>query len=81
MTCRRCKACWSHPLGSRVSWSLKVPSLQVLRGKIDNLRRERLVFDDIFKKLEKSLQLQKKEMAGIIHISNGAFDTRENVST
>eukprot|EP00891_Asterochloris_glomerata_P006953 jgi/Astpho2/6953/e_gw1.00107.209.1_t len=50
---------------------------QVLRGKIDNLRRERLVFDDIFKKLEKSLQLQKKEMAGIIHISNGAFDTRE----
>ena len=81
MTCRWCKACWTHPLGPRVSWSLKVPSLQVLRGKIDNLRRERLVFDDIFKKLEKSLQLQKKEMGGIIHISNGAFDIREKVST
>ena len=81
MTCRSCKACCGYPLGPRVSWSLKVPSLQVLRGKIDNLRRERLVFDDIFKKLEKSLQLQKKEMAGIIHISNGAFDTREKAST
>lgn len=72
---------WSCPFGPRVSWCLKIQSVQVLRGKIDNLRRERLVFDDIFKKLEKSLQLQKKEMAGIIHISNGAFDTREKVST
>ena len=79
MTCRWCKACWRYL--QVVHGPLKVQSVQVLRGKIDNLRRERLVFDDIFKKLEKSLQLQKKEMAGIIHISNGAFDTREKVST
>ena len=35
-----------------------------LRENIDNLRRERLVFDQIYKKLEKELAEKKKEMAG-----------------
>ncbi|KAK9817701.1 hypothetical protein WJX72_000889 [[Myrmecia] bisecta] len=50
---------------------------KTLRDQIDNLRRERLVFDDIFKKLEKGLQVQKKEMAAIIQISNAAYEGRE----
>ena len=34
-----------------------------LRENIDNLRRERLVFDQIYRKLEKELAEKKKEMA------------------
>merc|ERR1712167_520506 len=37
-----------------------------LREEIDNLRRERVVFDSIYKKLERELDHKKKEMANII---------------
>ena len=47
-----------------------------LRENIDNLRRERLVFDQIYKKLEKELAEKKKEMARIIEISNKAYEAR-----
>ncbi|KAL3917972.1 MAG: hypothetical protein SGPRY_006191, partial [Prymnesium sp.] len=48
-----------------------------LRENIDNLRRERLVFDQIYKKLEKELTEKKKEMARIIEISNKAYEARD----
>eukprot|EP00899_Mesostigma_viride_P003312 jgi/Mesvir1/12982/Mv05993-RA.1 len=48
-----------------------------LRESIDNLRRERLVFDQIYKKLEKELADKKKEMASIIEASNAAYEARD----
>merc|ERR1719460_2214482 len=48
-----------------------------LRESIDNLRRERLVFDQIYRKLEKELAEKKKEMARIIEISNKAYEARD----
>jgi len=48
-----------------------------LRQNIDNLRRERLVFDQIYRKLEKELAEKKKEMARIIEISNKAYEARD----
>merc|ERR1711990_99021 len=48
-----------------------------LRENIDNLRRERLVFDQIYKKLEKELAEKKKEMARIIEVSNKAYEARD----
>jgi chromosome segregation ATPase len=48
-----------------------------LRENIDNLRRERLVFDQIYHKLEKELAEKKKEMARIIEISNKAYEARD----
>ena len=48
-----------------------------LRENIDTLRRERLVFDQIYKKLEKELAEKKKEMARIIEISNKAYEARD----
>jgi len=48
-----------------------------LRENIDNLRRERLVFDQIYKKLEKELVEKKKEMAHIIEVSNKAYEARD----
>ena len=49
-----------------------------LRGRIDNLRRERLVYDQIHKKLEKELESKKEEMKGIVEISEAAYESREN---
>ena len=52
---------------------------QVLRTGIDNLRRERLVFDDIHRKLAKSLLVKKKEMAGVIAHTNHILEGRDKV--
>lgn len=48
-----------------------------LRATIDNLRRERLVFDNIYRKFEKELMEQKKQMAEIIEMSNAAYEARD----
>lgn len=52
-----------------------------LREQIDNLRRERGVFDAIYKKLERELQEKKKEMAFIIEVSNIAYEEKDNAIT
>ncbi|CEM33805.1 unnamed protein product [Vitrella brassicaformis CCMP3155] len=48
-----------------------------LRESIDGLRRERVVFDSIYKKLERDLQEKKKEMANIIEVANAAYEARD----
>jgi myosin heavy subunit len=48
-----------------------------LRENIDGLRRERVVFDSIYKKLEQELQVKKKEMANIIEQANAAYEARD----
>ncbi|ORZ32160.1 hypothetical protein BCR44DRAFT_51961 [Catenaria anguillulae PL171] len=47
------------------------------RGLIDNLRRERLVFDTVYTKFERELTEQKKAMAEIIESSNAAYEARD----
>merc|ERR1712151_1426675 len=49
-----------------------------LREEIDLLRRERLVFDDIYRKLENELSQKKKEMANIIEQANAAYEARDS---
>jgi len=49
-----------------------------LRDQIDGLRRERVVFDNIYKKLEAELQQKKKEMANIIEQANAAYEARDS---
>lgn len=49
-----------------------------LREQIDTLRRERTVFDDIYRKLENELQQKKKEMANIIDQANAAYEARDS---
>lgn len=50
---------------------------KILRTRIDEYRRERVVFDGIYKKLEKELHEKKKEMAGIIEESKNAYMSRD----
>ena len=49
-----------------------------LREEIDDLRRERVVFDNIYKKLEKELHEKKKQMAQVIELSNLTYEQRDN---
>jgi len=48
-----------------------------LRKQIDNLRQERIVFDNIYRKLEKELHGKKMHMAEIIEQSNQAYEARD----
>ncbi len=48
-----------------------------LRAKIDEYRRERIVFDGIYKKLERDLHEKKKEMTAIINDSKNAYQARD----
>jgi chromosome segregation ATPase len=50
---------------------------KALRQKIDEYRRERVVFDGIYKKLERELHEKKKEMAAIIEDSKNAYQARD----
>mmetsp|Transcript_40729 Transcript_40729/g.77773 ORF Transcript_40729/g.77773 Transcript_40729/m.77773 type:complete len:538 (+) Transcript_40729:438-2051(+) len=52
-------------------------SNRTLRENIDNLRRERLVFNQMYKKLEKEIVDRKKDMLHIIEVSNRAYEARE----
>merc|ERR1719188_1914386 len=54
-----------------------VTANRALREQIDTLRRERVVFDDIYRKLESELQQKKKEMANIIEQANAAYEARD----
>ena len=49
-----------------------------LRETIDDLRRERVVFDNIYRKLERELHEKKKQMANVIEVSNQAYEQRDN---
>ena len=48
-----------------------------LRFRIDEYRRERVVFDVIYKKLERELHEKKKDMAAIIKDSKNAYQIRD----
>jgi chromosome segregation ATPase len=52
-----------------------------LREQIDNLRRERVVFDEIQQKLARELQEKKKQMAQVIEVSNVAYEARDQAQT
>lgn len=54
---------------------------KALRTKIDEYRRERVVFDVIYKKLERELHEKKKEMAAIIEDSKNAYQARDKSQT
>ena len=54
-----------------------IASNKKLREEIDNLRRERVIFDNIYKKLEKELHDKRKEMANIIELANSAYEDRD----
>ena len=51
-----------------------------LRTEIDKLRRERKIFQEVFKKLSQDLDVKKKEMERIVKIANNANHDREQAT-
>ena len=51
-----------------------------MRDEIDTLRRERLVFEQIYSKLTSDLETKKKEMDKIVAIANTATQDREEAT-
>lgn len=49
-----------------------------LRDEIDDLRRERVVFENIYRKMERELQEKKQKMAEIIEVSNASYEQRDS---
>uniref|UniRef100_A0A7S1CAG2 ODAD1 central coiled coil region domain-containing protein n=1 Tax=Bicosoecida sp. CB-2014 TaxID=1486930 RepID=A0A7S1CAG2_9STRA len=50
-----------------------------LRGKIDELRRERVVFDGIYKKLEREIHERTRQLKELAEQANEAYRTRDSV--
>merc|ERR1719399_885521 len=59
-------------------FNIAIAANKKLRDEIDTLRRERAVFDNIYRKLENELQQKKKEMANIIEQANAAYEARDS---
>ena len=53
-----------------------INSNRQLRTQVDMLRRERAVFDTVYRKFEKELADHKKQMAEIVEFSNLAYEAR-----
>ena len=47
-----------------------------LRSDIDHMRRERTVFDNLYRKLSKELNRSKRNMGEVISTSTQAFEQR-----
>lgn len=50
---------------------------KILRDDIDDLRRERIIFENIYRKMERELQDRKQKMAEIIETSNQSYEQRD----
>lgn len=50
---------------------------KTLRNVIDDLRRERVVFESIYRKMERELHERKQKMAEIIELSNQSYEQRD----
>lgn len=50
---------------------------KTLRDSIDDLRRERVVYENIYRKMERELQDRKQNMAEIIELSNQSYEQRD----
>ncbi|GMF13686.1 unnamed protein product [Phytophthora lilii] len=62
---------------SLVKFNEALAQNKVLREEIDNLRRERVVFDTIYRKLEREHADKKRQMAQTIELSNQAYEQRD----
>ena len=50
---------------------------KMMKSEIDALRKERVVFDNLMKKLENELGTKKKAIAAVIESSNSAYESRD----
>ena len=64
---------------SMIKYNESVSKNKALREDINESRRQRLVYDGVYKKLEQELAEKKHKMAKIIADSNEAYETRDKL--
>lgn len=62
---------------SLIKFNEAITHNKTLRDQIDELRRERVVFENVYRKMERDLQERKRKMAEIIETSNQAYEQRD----
>lgn len=60
-----------------VKFNESIAHNKALRDNIDDLRRERIVFENIYRKMERELFDRKQQMAEIIEVSNHSYEQRD----
>mmetsp|Transcript_30007 Transcript_30007/g.45876 ORF Transcript_30007/g.45876 Transcript_30007/m.45876 type:complete len:86 (-) Transcript_30007:247-504(-) len=50
-----------------------------MREEIDNLRKEKVIFEKVYSRLEKQLNLKRKDIAEIIEVSVSAYEERDKM--
>jgi len=60
-----------------IKYNQSVTHTKQLRDQINNLRKERIMFQDIDRNLDKELTKLKKEMGETIQLANVAFEAKE----
>ena len=63
---------------SLIKYNEAIAHNKVLTDDIDNLRRERVVFENIYRKIERELQDRKQKMIEIIETSNQSYEQRDS---
>jgi len=62
---------------SLIKFNEAISANKELREAIDSLRRERVVFDGVYKKMQGGLSEKKRSMAEIIEVANVAYEARD----
>jgi hypothetical protein len=63
---------------AQVKYNQLLSKNKAAREEIDHLRKERVTFETIYKKLEDELQDKKVDMASKIEVSNIAYEARDS---
>jgi mevalonate kinase len=50
-----------------------------MREEIDHLRKEKVIFENVYSRLDKQLVNKRKDMAEIIEVANTAYEERDKV--
>lgn len=62
---------------ANVRYTEALTSNKALREQIDTLRRERVVFEQIYNKLEKDLGVKRKHIAGLVNEVSSQFTQKD----
>lgn len=63
---------------SLIKYNEAIAHNKVLSEDIDNMRKERVVFENIYRKIERELQDRKQKMIEIIENSNQSYEQRDS---
>lgn len=50
-----------------------------MRSEIDDLRKEKVIFENIYHKLDKQVQQKRSKINNVMDIANGAYQERDQI--